>query len=237
MKWVLMNLEGHQMSFGYNSNGLYRYTLDFPTASALYGMICCGMGRNGDLTGVFDKLRKIKIDVFALTKSHIETDFQTIGNGWKNTEHWFRDKNASKVHNDINLSEYMIEQNINGKKAECPTSLIDKYYLVNQRFLVLLEIDDDAFAGDIAEALRHPVWQMYLGRKKCIPCGRVFYGIFDSREDAMNVVDSLKPLYLYSEDEPDDYIDEINVHDVPTTEFNKYSTYTHRRVYKSLYHR
>lgn len=221
MKYLLMNLEAERMSFGYNSNAGTRYTAEFPTKSALFGMICCGMGRKGELSDLFGKLRQARIETFAMTESQVETDFQTIGNGW--------------LESGIKCAEFMVEHKIDGNIADCPTQILDKDYLVNQRFIALLEIEDDEFAEKVAESLKHPVWQMYIGRKKCIPCEDVFYGIFDSREEAMKVIDGQKPIYKFTEDEPDDYIDEMNVRDVPTTEFNKYDTYTHRRVYKCEY--
>ena len=227
-----MNLEAEKMSFGYNSNAGTRYTTDFPTKSVLFGMLCCAMGKKGVLTETFGKLRKIKMESFAMSESQVETDFQTIGTGWEDSKMGFIDKNTGKF---INISEEMVEHRIDGSKSSTCTSLIDKDYLVNQRFIVLLEIEDDAFAEKIAESLKRPVWQMYVGRKKCVPCGRVFYGIFDSKENAMNVIDGMNPLYKFTEEEPDEYIDEMNVRDVPTTEFNKYDTYTHRRVYKCEY--
>lgn len=237
MKYVLMNLEGDRMSFGYNSNSGMRYTTEFPTKSALFGMICCAMGRNGVLTELFDRLRQMDVEVFAITKGRIETDFQTIGTGWREAGIKFIDKNpSSSVKMDVGdfMTEFTCE---NKKKTETYTSIVDKDYLVNQRFMVLLGIEDDTLAGEIADSLQRPVWQMYIGRKKCVPCGRVLQGIFDSKEEAMAIVDGLNPLYVFTEEEPDDYIDEMNVRDVPTTEFGKYDTYTHRRVYKSEYAR
>ena len=234
MKYVVMNLEAEKMSFGYNSNAGTRYTADFPTKSVLFGILCCAMGKKGVLTETFGKLRKIKMESFAMSESQVETDFQTIGNGWRESGLKFINKNKL-WELKIDVGELMTEFTCDGKKAQSYTSLIDKDYLVNQRFAILLEIADDDFATELAESLKCPVWQMYIGRKKCIPCGRVFYGIFDSKEEAMNVIDGMKPLYKFTEEEPDEYIDEMNVRDVPTTEFNKYDTYTHRRVYKCEY--
>ena len=236
MKYLLMNLDADRMSFGYNSNGNNRYTVDFPTKSVLFGMICCAMGKKGDLTELFKKLRQIKMTAFSLTKnSRIETDFQTIGNGWKELNLSFKDKNKVKNPVSFDIGIQMIEHTIDGKKSSTFSSLIDKDYLVNHHFIVLLEIPDDAFADEIANALKRPVWQMYIGRKKCIPCDKVFYGVFGTEEEAMGVVDGMNPFYTYSEKKPDDYIDEMNLRDVPMFAFNEYNTYTHRKVYKSAY--
>ena len=238
MKYLLMNLDADRMSFGYNNNGNNRYTVDFPTKSVLFGMICCAMGKSGELPELFGKLRQIKTTAFSLTeKSRVETDFQTIGNGWLESDFPFKDKNTNmkKPVSFDNIGVFMVEHKIMGGKAECCTSLIDKDYLVNHHFIVLLEIPDDAFADEIANALKRPVWQMYIGRKKCIPCDKVFYGLFDTKEEALDVVDGMHPFYTYSEKKPDDYIDEANVRDVPMKAFNQYDSYTYRKVFKSVY--
>lgn len=235
MKYLLMNLDADRMSFGYNSIANDRYTVDFPTKSALFGMICCAMGKKGELSELFGKLRQIKVEAFAMANSRVETDFQTIGNGWRELNIVFNDKNNFKGRKAINISDLMVEHTVDDKISTTCSSLINKDYLVNQHFIVVMEIADDAFANEIANALQNPVWQIYIGRKKCVPNDDVFYGIFDSREDAMKRVDGMNPIYRYSEDEPDDYLDEMNVRDVPMTRFNEYSTYTHRRVYKSDY--
>ena len=198
--------------------------------------VACALGMSGDLTKLFGKLNKVGIEVFAMSDSQVETDFQTLGNGWADSDHWFIDRNKKqKFTEPVNIGQMMVEHKINGKPSSKPTSTLDKDYLVNQRFVALLSFEDDGFANEVAEALQHPVWQMYIGRKKCIPCGDVFYGLFDSKDEAMKAVGELNPKFKYTEDEPDDYIDEFCVRDIPTTEFCKYDTYAHRRVYKSAF--
>ena len=236
MKHLLMNLEAERMSFGYNSIANERYTAEFPTKSALFGMVACALGMSGDLTNLFGKLNKVGIEVFAMNDSKVETDFQTLGNGWADSDHWFIDRNKKQKFSKIDIGRMMLEKSADPRRScQCPTSLLNKDYLVNQRFVALLSFEDDGFANNVAEALQRPVWQMYIGRKKCIPCGDVFYGLFDTKDEAMKAVGELKPKFKYTEEEPEDYIDEFCVRDIPTTEFCRYDTYAHRRVYKSRF--
>lgn len=44
-----------------------------------------------------------------------------------------------------------------------------RYYLSDAAFLVGLEHDDDAFLNRLHDALNHPRWLLYLGRKSCPP--------------------------------------------------------------------
>ena len=133
-------------------------------------------------------------------------------------------------------SEYLVKYEINSKtKSSTCTELLKKDYLVAQHFAVLLKVTDDEFAREIAEAIQHPVWPIYFGRKKCIPVEELFLGMFDDEAAAMEVIDAMKPLYRYTERMSADYLDEYHLRDVPTTEFNRYDTYASRRVYKCEY--
>ena len=50
-----------------------------------------------------------------------------------------------------------------------PTVTSWRYYLADARFLVGLEGEDVAFLRRLHEALRDPVWPLYLGRKAFVP--------------------------------------------------------------------
>ena len=50
-----------------------------------------------------------------------------------------------------------------------PTEMSNRYYLADARFLVGLEGEDVAFLRHLHEALRAPVWPLYLGRKAFVP--------------------------------------------------------------------
>ena len=51
-----------------------------------------------------------------------------------------------------------------------------RHYLADAVFLVGLE-GDDAFLGELDEAVRSPVFPLYLGRRSCPPCGKISLGI------------------------------------------------------------
>jgi CRISPR system Cascade subunit CasD len=49
------------------------------------------------------------------------------------------------------------------------TEVSDRWYLADADFLVGLESDDEALLQGLNEALAHPVWQLFLGRKSFVP--------------------------------------------------------------------
>lgn len=54
------------------------------------------------------------------------------------------------------------------------TSITNRHYLADAVFIVGLESDDDAMLQRIADALKSPVFPLYLGRRSCPPTGKVF---------------------------------------------------------------
>lgn len=60
------------------------------------------------------------------------------------------------------------------ERATCVTH---RYYLADAEFVVGLESDDEEMLQEIACALKHPAYPLYLGRRSCPPMGRLFLGI------------------------------------------------------------
>lgn len=59
-----------------------------------------------------------------------------------------------------------------------------RYYLQDMAFAVVLEAPSQ-WAEDAVQALQAPVWDLYLGRKNCVPSEFIYRGIFDSAEEAL----------------------------------------------------
>ena len=65
------------------------------------------------------------------------------------------------------------------------TDVTERHYLSDAVFLVALESEDIAFLQKIAEALQHPVYPLYLGRKSCPPTLPIVWGV---REKSLEAV-------------------------------------------------
>ncbi len=57
--------------------------------------------------------------------------------------------------------------------------LTHRYYLADAKYLAVIEADRSLLEG-LAEAIKSPVFPLYLGRRACPPVGRIVRGIEDS---------------------------------------------------------
>ncbi|MET4224795.1 type I-E CRISPR-associated protein Cas5/CasD [Oerskovia enterophila] len=67
--------------------------------------------------------------------------------------------------------------------------LTDRFYLTDAVFLAVVEGDEELLRG-LDEALRAPVFPLYLGRRSCVPEGRVSLGV---RADRLREVIEREP--------------------------------------------
>ena len=58
-----------------------------------------------------------------------------------------------------------------------------RYYLQDMAYAVVLQAPA-ALVDAVAGALCNPVWDLYLGRKSCVPTEFIFQGCFDTAEQA-----------------------------------------------------
>ena len=68
-----------------------------------------------------------------------------------------------------------------------------RYYLQDACFTACLE-GDEGLLEMCAEALNHPIYPIYLGRKACVPSCRVFIGVYDGTlEDVLRSLPDQAP--------------------------------------------
>lgn len=65
------------------------------------------------------------------------------------------------------------------------SDVTDRHYLTDAVFLVALESEDSAYLEHLAEALKNPVYPLYLGRRSCPPTLPVVLGIRDEEMKAV----------------------------------------------------
>lgn len=70
------------------------------------------------------------------------------------------------------LHDYHTVQMLNGK-----TYVTHRYYLSDATFLVGLESENEVWLEEIKEAILHPVFSLFLGRRSCIPTQPIVVGI------------------------------------------------------------
>lgn len=188
-KYILLWFEAPLQSWGFDSKFGRRDTLAFPTKSGVLGLVCSAMGAGGvqrELLAEFAPLHQTAISfarwtekegkVVKLDREPLLRDFHMVGSGYNDQDPW---------------ASLLIPKTSEGKKAVGGgTKMTYRYYLQDAAFAVALEVPGDR-AESVAEALRNPAWDIYLGRKNCVPTDFVYRGIFDQESAALAQAESI----------------------------------------------
>lgn len=81
------------------------------------------------------------------------------------------------------IRDFQTERPVKGD----PMPLTHRYYLADAKFLVALGGDRD-FLEEIDQAIKHPVWPLYLGRRSCPPDLPVSCGVHDEYVDVRDAM-------------------------------------------------
>jgi len=182
--YLLLWFEAPLQSWGSDSKFGRRDTQTFPTKSGVLGLLCSALGAGGEQRewlAEFASLNQTAIS-FArtrqakqggLTKVDREPllrDFHMVGSGYDDQDPW---------------ASLLIPKTSKGKKAVGGGSKMTyRYYLQDAAFAVVVEVPADQ-AETIAQALQNPAWDVYLGRKNCVPTDFICRGIFETKTSAL----------------------------------------------------
>jgi CRISPR system Cascade subunit CasD len=127
----------------------------------------------------------------------------------------------------------LIPKTSEGKPAVGGGSKITyRYYLQDACFAAVLQVPADMDAS-ISEALQNPVYDLYFGRKNCVPTERIFQGSFKSINEAWLKAGSLAQDKQLLEDfrvlDGEHDGDMMTLNDVPV-QFGEVKKYRDRRV-------
>ncbi|MBN2864949.1 MAG: type I-E CRISPR-associated protein Cas5/CasD [Thiotrichales bacterium] len=227
--YVLLWLEAPLQSWGADSKFGRRDTLKFPTKSGVLGLVCSALGAGGQQTELLARFAPLDMQVMSYSKTKtngnkqnkapILRDFQTVGNGYEDKDPW---------------QTLLIPKTADGKKAVGGGSkLTYRYYLQDAVFAVALQVPSDLVDG-VAQALQNPSWDIYLGRKNCVPTELVFQGQFadldELNQQASSFSQAKKLLedfrVLQGEQEGDEH---FTLNDVPIA-FGEHKKYRDRQV-------
>jgi CRISPR system Cascade subunit CasD len=185
------------------------------------GMICAALGAGGEQEELLLELSRSSQTVISYMREAEESmllrDFHMVGSGYDGKDPW------QLLH---------IPKTIKGKSAVGGgAKLTHRYYLNNAKFAVILELPDNL--AYVAEAVRQPVWDLYLGRKNCAPTDFIFRNVFNNFIDAENAAQTLaeekglNETFRVLEGEHDG--DVLTLNDVPV-KFGKMKVYRDRIV-------
>lgn len=180
-RFILLWFEGPLQSWGYDSKFGRRDTLDFPTKSGVMGLVLCAMGAGGEQVELLARFADLKQTVISFrhgnekqpdTKQPTLHDFQMIGARYDEKDIW---------------QTMLIPKKADGSSpVGGGTKLTHRYYLQDAVFAVMLETPVE-LAEKVADALQNPVYDIYLGRKCCVPSEFVYQGMFATEAQAEQV--------------------------------------------------
>ncbi|WP_417539763.1 type I-E CRISPR-associated protein Cas5/CasD [Marinobacter sp.] len=177
--YLLLWLEAPLQSWGHDSRFGRRDSLDFPTKSGVLGLLCCALGAAGEQREWLASWADLDMQVVGyvprdrrglpLPRQPLLRDFHMVGSGYDDQNPW---------------QNLLIPKTSEGKKPNgAGTKMTYRYYLQDMAYAVVLQAPAE-LVEVVAEALAHPVWDLYLGRKNCVPTEFIYQGCFASAEQA-----------------------------------------------------
>lgn len=230
--YLLLWLEAPLQSWGHDSKFGRRDSLDFPTKSGVLGLLCCALGAAGEQKEWLANWaeRDMVVQAFVRTGKENEPvarlpmlrDFHMIGSGYDLSNPW----------------EALMETRlISGKprtSAGKGAKITYRYYLQDMAFAVALQAPQ-AELEILVNALNNPVWDVYLGRKNCVPTEFIAQGIHANLEAALEAAQEFAqnkeakrvPVFKVLQGEHEGEV--LTLNDVPL-QFGENKQYRDRRV-------
>lgn len=192
-KVLLMRLEGPLQSWGIRSRWDVRDTQVEPTKSGVIGLLGCAMGYPmGDPRLETELDAGLRFGVRVESPGRVTVDYQTVTGFLPTAEGTYK---HSGVKTAASLDRLQADPD-----ATPATIVSPRAYLEDAAFLVALEETEShpGLLDKCAEALKMPVWPIYLGRKACIPTRPVFEALTDAYEGLEDALEHHKWSWLRS---------------------------------------
>lgn len=178
---LLMRLEAPLIAFGGETIDNFGVIRDFPALSMVTGLLANALGYRREESSLHDRLQS-RLILGSRLDSEVQrlTDFQTaqLGADDKGWTTWG-----------------FPEERRGGADAYKSPHLRYRDYHASLNLLVALRLepaDESPTLDNLAEALDRPARPLFIGRKNCLPTGRVFAGW----QEAENVLEALKVAQL-----------------------------------------
>lgn len=180
---LLLRLEGPLQSWGNRARWDVRDTGTSPTKSGIVGLLGCALGYP-----IYDHRLETELDaglrfgVRTESPGRVICDFQTVTD-------FLPTADGNYKYNGVKRAASLTK--LRSMPDASPSTIVSpRYYLEDASFLVALEEAEEGIGllKKCADALQHPSWPIFLGRKSCVPTRPVFEmltGRYDSIEIAL----------------------------------------------------
>lgn len=184
--YLLMWLEAPLQAWGHDSKFGRRDSLDFPTKSGVLGLLCCALGKGGEQTDWLARWAERDMVVQAyvpqdqqgqsVSRLPMLRDFQMVGSGYQQADPW--------------QTLLIPKKSDGGKAVGGGTKMTYRYYLQDMAFAVALQ-GPKSELDELQQALQSPMWDLYLGRKNCVPTELIGQGVHATVKDALTHAEQL----------------------------------------------
>ncbi len=213
LAYLALRLEGPMQSWGFDSQYNRRNTGLMPTKSAIAGMCCAALGLNRGSDGERDFLvlfAKTKMTAIAIPRNRAKKELPV-----RRLQDYHTVQNTRRASGGIN--------------KDCV--LTHRQYLTDASFGVILT-GERSLLELISEALKNPVWGVWLGRKNCIPTAPVLAGLKDTETEALKLLIGEQPIGTFTRQiEVANFADgRDSIPDAPISFASDQRTFSPRRV-------
>lgn len=184
MDTLVFQLQGPLSSWGETAVGEYRPSAEYPSQSAILGLLAAALGiERGDETAQMALLSSYRMAIGMLSPGRLLRDFHTAQVPGRAD---LKKRPHATRRDELALPKY-----------ELNTILSTRDYRQDAAALIALQATDDAAysLAQIADAMRRPKFLLFLGRKSC-PLAVPLYPCIS---DATSVIDAMK-MYLQDVD-------------------------------------
>ena len=166
--YLALYFDAPLQSWGYASKFDRRTTLAHPTRSGVLGLLCAALGVDRADTEGLRRLDALSVKVYAFKMGSRLTDYHTVGGGY-----------------DPRTESLKICRRASGGTGD--TAQTWREYLESSRFGVVVS-GCTVLIAELAAAVQHPKWGVWLGRKACVPASRLYEGVFGNENDAQDAL-------------------------------------------------
>lgn len=232
-KYLIMWFEAPLQSWGADSKFGRRDTMPFPTKSGVAGLLLCAMGASGEQRKLLERFAASSCTVISYIRKNVSggskinkfirepalRDFHMVGSGYNEKDRW--------------ETMHIPKKKDGGAAVGGGTKITYRYYLQDAFFGVVLKLPED-LAIVFADALTSPVYDLYFGRKSCVPTDFIYRGIYDTEDKVCKILETIANEKQLTEDfrvldGEFDTGDVLTLNDVPI-QFGENKKYRDRRV-------
>jgi len=173
MNTLCLRLEGPLQSWGLRAQWSLRDTASAPTKSGVVALLGAALGLRRDAPELRQLCDALRMGVRVDLPGTLLRDYHTTGGGrYGDVVH----QGGSRFHDEPYAGGVLspevvkgrIKVKVNAATRQPETDTSERFYLADASFLVALQADPATIAR-LAQALRQPVWPVFLGRKSCSP--------------------------------------------------------------------